>query len=205
MLIVGLLVYLMVRPPRHVRERRRAEKRGEIRAETDPAEAEQLWRLVDRMESRLEVLERALADQVERPAIGRREEQRIWRRPRTGKRKREEEMNVRGKRFEVDRANGKLLGVCAGIANHTGVDATIVRIGLVVVAVIGTFPWTLIAYGDRRVVGKPRAGRRATRRVAPSREESRERMRDLDLRMQAIETYVTSSNSSLAREIEDLR
>lgn len=76
MLIVGLLVYLMVRPPRRVRERRRAEKRGEIRTETDPAEAEQLWRLVDRMESRLEVLERALADQVERPAVGRRERQR---------------------------------------------------------------------------------------------------------------------------------
>ena len=41
--------------------------------------------------------------------------------------------------------------------------------------------------------------------LAHSREESRERMRSLDLRMQAIETYVTSSNSSLAREIEDLR
>ena len=76
MLIVGLLVYLMVRPPRHVRERRKAEKNGEVRSGLDPAEAEQLWRLVDRMESRLEVLERALADQVERPAIGRREAQR---------------------------------------------------------------------------------------------------------------------------------
>jgi hypothetical protein len=30
-------------------------------------------------------------------------------------------------------------------------------------------------------------------------------MRSLDLRMQAIETYVTSSNSKLAREIEELR
>ncbi len=73
MLIVGLIVYLMVRPPRHIRDRRRAEKRGETRAEPDPAEAEHLWRLVDRMELRLEVLERALADQVERPAIGGRE------------------------------------------------------------------------------------------------------------------------------------
>jgi hypothetical protein len=73
MLVIGLLVYLMVRPPKHVRERRRAEKRGEIRTQLDPADAEQLWRLVDRMESRLEVLERALADQVERPAIGQRE------------------------------------------------------------------------------------------------------------------------------------
>ena len=48
---------------------------------------------------------------------------------------------------------------------------------------------------------------RATRGLsrATSREESRERVRNLDLRMQAIETYVTSSNSQLAREIEELR
>ena len=113
-------------------------------------------------------------------------------------------MNVRGKRFEVDRENGKLLGVCAGIANHTGVDATIIRIGLVVVTLMGAFPWTLIAYGIAWMVGRPRpqAPRYA---LAPSREESRERVRALDLRMQAIETYVTSSNSRLAREIEDLR
>lgn len=70
MLIAGLIVYLMVRPPRHVREKRRAEKRGEIARDMDPAEAEELWRLVDRMATRLEVLERALADQVDRPAIG---------------------------------------------------------------------------------------------------------------------------------------
>ena len=53
----------------------------------------------------------------------------------------------------------------------------------------------------------PSAAQRAAT-AAParrSREESRERMRNLDLRMQAIETYVTSSNSQLAREIEELR
>jgi phage shock protein C len=113
-------------------------------------------------------------------------------------------MNVRGKRFEIDRANGKLLGVCAGIANHTGIDATMIRIGLVLVTLLGAFPWTLIAYGVAFMVGKPRAyqGYALARTTG---EDSRERMRDLDLRMQAIETYVTSSNSSLAREIEELR
>jgi len=70
MLLVGLLVYLMVRPPRHVRQRRKAEGRREIATGTDPADAEQLWRVMDRMELRLEVLERALADRTERPAIG---------------------------------------------------------------------------------------------------------------------------------------
>lgn len=114
-------------------------------------------------------------------------------------------MNMRDKRFEVDRENGKLLGVCAGIANHSGVDATIVRIAFVVVTLIGGFPWTLIGYGIAFMVGKPRAHEGYALARTTSREESRERMRNLDLRMQAVETYVTSSNSSLAREIEDLR
>jgi len=115
-------------------------------------------------------------------------------------------MNMRGKRFEVDRANGKVAGVCAGIANLTGFDATIVRIALVLVTIMGAFPWTLIAYGVAAVAGQPkRGGGGYALSRAPAAEESRERMRSLDLRMQAIETYVTSSNSKLAREIEELR
>ena len=116
-------------------------------------------------------------------------------------------MNMRSKRFEIDRENGKLLGVCAGIANHIGVDATIVRVGLVVATLLGGFPWTLIAYGIAFMVGKPRGhshgGYSLARAASP--EESRARMRSMDLRMQAVETYVAGSNSSLAREIEDLR
>jgi phage shock protein C len=114
-------------------------------------------------------------------------------------------MSRRGSRFELDRAEGKFLGVCAGIANHTGVDATIIRIGLVLVTLMGAFPWTVIAYFVAAFVGsRRRAPAHAHSRLAV-REESRERMRNLDLRMQAIETYVTSSNSRLAREIEELR
>ena len=114
-------------------------------------------------------------------------------------------MKAGRKRFEVDREQGKFLGVCAGLANHTGVDATIIRIGLVVVTLMGAFPWTAIAYFIAAYMGRTgRAHRYAYNRL-PAREESRERMRNLDLRMQAIETYVTSSNSRLAREIEDLR
>lgn len=112
---------------------------------------------------------------------------------------------MRGRKFEIDRANGKLLGVCAGIANHTGIDATIIRVALVVVTILGAFPWTLVAYGIAYLAGKPRAQTRYALARSPSREESQERVRSLDLRMQAIETYVTSANSSLAREIEDLR
>lgn len=107
-------------------------------------------------------------------------------------------------RFEVDGGEGKLLGVCAGIARATGIDVTLVRAGIVVATLM--WPWTLVAYGVAALVGR-RCGRidgRGHDRIATA-EESRERMRHLDLRMQAIETCVTSSNSRLAREIEELR
>lgn len=60
MLVCGWFVYLMVRPSRQAREARKARA-------ADPAEAEQLWRIVDLMERRLEALERALADRREEP------------------------------------------------------------------------------------------------------------------------------------------
>jgi phage shock protein C len=114
-------------------------------------------------------------------------------------------MNMRGTKFEVDRANGKIAGVCAGVANMTGWDVTIVRVGLVLLTLTIAFPWSLIAYAVAAFAGqKKRAAAYAPLR-SPSREETRERVRNLDLRMQAIETYVTSSNSQLAREIEELR
>ena len=59
MLVIGLLIYLLVRPPKHVGQARRRP------VELQESEAEALLGLMDRMESRLEVLERALADQTE--------------------------------------------------------------------------------------------------------------------------------------------
>ena len=38
-----------------------------------------------------------------------------------------------------------------------------------------------------------------------SREATRERIRDIDRRMQEVETYVASPNNRLAREIDELR
>ncbi|MGQ0589864.1 MAG: PspC domain-containing protein [Sphingosinicella sp.] len=118
-------------------------------------------------------------------------------------------MRMRG-RFAVDKDNGKLLGVCSGIAAHTGVDATIIRIGFGLFAILGSFVVACAAYlilgyiGNRQRRSAPDYARISAGR-GRTREESRERMRNLDLRMQAVETYVTSSNSRLAREIEDLR
>ena len=68
-LAVALLFYLLVRPPRHVRRRRKAERRGEVPVERDqePIEMEELLRVMDRMEQRLDVLERLVAVEAREP------------------------------------------------------------------------------------------------------------------------------------------
>lgn len=41
------------------------------------------------------------------------------------------------KEFHLDRRNGKIFGVCAGIANRFGVDVTLVRVGFVLGTLLG--------------------------------------------------------------------
>jgi flagellar biosynthesis/type III secretory pathway M-ring protein FliF/YscJ len=71
MLVVGLLLWWAVRPSRRARDRRE-----EI--EADPADHEDLWRIVDRKEERLAVLERALADQIDAPLVRAPRQDRIY-------------------------------------------------------------------------------------------------------------------------------
>ncbi len=121
-------------------------------------------------------------------------------------------------RFYLDKHNAKWKGVCSGISDYTGIDVTMVRIGLVLLTLLGGFPWTLIAYwvAAASAPNKPfelynedpeqkkfwqgvRANPRRTAR------DVRSRFRELDRRLAEVETYVTSSNNRLAREIEELR
>ena len=121
-------------------------------------------------------------------------------------------------KFYLDKRNKKWSGVCAGIADYTGVDVTVIRIGIVVLTLLGGFPWTLIAYWVTAWMApiKPRGlyddnvedkkfwqGVRAS--PARTVRDVRSRFRDIDRRLAEVETYVTSSNSRLAREIEQLR
>jgi len=39
--------------------------------------------------------------------------------------------------FRLDRANGRLMGVCAGIARRTGLDVTLVRVAVVLFTICG--------------------------------------------------------------------
>ena len=41
------------------------------------------------------------------------------------------------KSFRLDRRRGKLMGVCAGIANYFGIDTTLVRAGFVIATLVG--------------------------------------------------------------------
>jgi phage shock protein C len=48
-------------------------------------------------------------------------------------------------RFLVNRRDGKIMGVAAGLADYTGVDPLLIRLGLVA-ALLLTGPVVLIAY-----------------------------------------------------------
>ncbi|HYE28025.1 MAG TPA: PspC domain-containing protein [Allosphingosinicella sp.] len=114
------------------------------------------------------------------------------------------------KRFYLDKANGRIFGVCAGIARHMGWDPTFVRVGVVLITLLGGFPWTVIAYGAAALIAKPRPiggyGEDVPVRAArTSTYELNRSMRDIDRRMAEVETYVTAQNTGLAREIESLR
>jgi phage shock protein C len=113
------------------------------------------------------------------------------------------------KRFYLDKTNGRVFGVCAGIANHMGWDATFVRVGLVLLT-LAVFPWTLVAYVAAAMIARNRPlgghGEEAPVRVGrTSTYELNRSMRDIDRRMAEVETYVTAQNGGLAREIESLR
>ena len=109
------------------------------------------------------------------------------------------------KRFEVDKGEAKLMGVCAGLGKAMGVDPTIVRIGFVVATIVGGWPWTLVAYFALGFYGQPGRGRiRGSARASVASGAAYEG-RDLDRRLAEIETYVASPNSRLAREIDELR
>jgi phage shock protein C len=110
-------------------------------------------------------------------------------------------------KFHLDKADGKVFGVCAGLSAMTGWDVTLVRVGAAVLAL--TFPWTIIAYVAAALVAKDlrpawqREGFGPPARV--TRADVKAAMTGHDRRMAEVETYVATGNSSLEREIESLR
>jgi phage shock protein C len=120
-------------------------------------------------------------------------------------------------RFYRDKRNGKLFGVCAGIADYTGFDVSLVRICFLAAMFMsggGILPFYFIAalVTPTKPVSLERVDREEQQfwqgvRASPARaaRDISSRMKDIDRRLADIESYVTTENRTLAQEIEQLR
>jgi phage shock protein C len=120
-------------------------------------------------------------------------------------------------RFYRDKRNGKLFGVCAGIADYTGFDISLVRVCFLATVFMSggsVLPFYFIAAMvtptkplilDRSDTEEEREFWQGVR-ASPARaaRDIRSRFKDMDRRLADIESYVTTENRSLAREIEAL-
>ncbi len=125
-------------------------------------------------------------------------------------------MSASRTKFYLDKQNGKWMGVCAGIADYTGVDVTFVRVGTVLLT-FATSGWMILAYlaigfiADKKPIGlydtpedaKFWQGVRSNPKRSTA--EVRSKFRDIDRRLADIETVYTSRNTRLADEIDSLR
>ena len=119
-------------------------------------------------------------------------------------------------RFYRDKVRGKWLGVCAGLADYTGIDVLWIRLA----AVLSTFviaPFNLIAYlviawmTDVRPMGlydnadDQKFWQRVRSNTSGSAQDVRSKLRDIDRRIGDIEAHFVSSNRRLADEIDALK
>ncbi|MEO6388993.1 MAG: envelope stress response membrane protein PspC [Croceibacterium sp.] len=118
-------------------------------------------------------------------------------------------------RFYRDKQNAKLMGVCSGIADYTGVNVFWIRMAAVILALSTGFviPAYFIAgmllskkpphlYVDNDEQKYWQRVRQSPQRTA---REIRARFRDVDRRLADVETYYVTSNPRLSAEIERLR
>ena len=120
-------------------------------------------------------------------------------------------------RFYRDKRNGKVMGVCAGIADYAGFDVALVRIVMVAAFFLSSgsilpvyFSAGLIAPNKPRElemtdVEEQQFWRQVRASPARTARDIRLRLKDIDRRLGDVESYVTTENRSLAREIEHLR
>jgi phage shock protein C len=125
-------------------------------------------------------------------------------------------MSASRTKFYLDKQNAKFLGVCSGIADYTGFDVTLVRVGMVLMTFM-TGGWTLPIYFITAWIApcKPfglyddaddaRFWQGVRTNPSRSTAEVRSKFRDLDRRLADIETLYTSRNTRLADEIDALR
>ena len=108
------------------------------------------------------------------------------------------------------------MGVAAGLADYSGVNANLIRVALVIGSLLGWFLPLLIIYIVLGVVleAKPadlyenedeeRFWRGVRTRPDYTAVELRKRFRRIDERLQTMESYITSKRFRLDRELRDL-
>ncbi|MCS6985910.1 MAG: PspC domain-containing protein [Sphingomonadaceae bacterium] len=106
-------------------------------------------------------------------------------------------MSPRGT-FRLDRRNGRFLGVCAGLARQTGIDALWFRVAFVVGTLAGAGILVLI-YLAVGFLADPLMEAEDNRLG-----ELKGRLERIDRRLRAIEARVTSPAFRVAREIDAL-
>lgn len=118
-------------------------------------------------------------------------------------------------RFYRDKVNGKFLGVSAGLADYTGIDAIWIRLGFLIATITMGWPFFIYIalgfmapkkpshlYTDRQEQQFWQGVRQSPARTA---REVKARFRDIDRRLAHVEEYYVSGNRQLSNEIEKLR
>ncbi len=116
-----------------------------------------------------------------------------------------------------DKQNAKIMGVCSGIADYTGVNVLWVRL-LTIGALFLTSGGVFLVYlvmgfllnkkpphlysADKEETQYWQGVRQSPKRTA---REIRARMKDVDRRLSDVETYYVNSNPRLSAEIDRLR
>lgn len=131
-------------------------------------------------------------------------------------------------RLTRDRENGKLLGVCAGIASYYGLETWVVRL-IALTGLVFLTSVTLVGYFVAALLMDPSPLHRNKHRMRPPRQTRRERrnrknespqpyssiprqrLRDvsaefdqMELKLRRMETHVTSGHYELHRELAEL-
>ena len=118
-------------------------------------------------------------------------------------------------KFYRDKKNAKLMGVCSGLEDYTGVNAIWWRLGFIILTfatgfgIPAYFALGLLAtkkpehlYVDQDETKYWQRVRQSPKRTA---REIKAGFRDIDRRLAEVETYYVTSNPRLSAEIERLR
>ncbi|MEN3971359.1 envelope stress response membrane protein PspC [Sphingomicrobium sp. XHP0235] len=120
-------------------------------------------------------------------------------------------------KFYKDKANGKVAGVCAGLSDYTGIDLTMMRV-MVLFAILASSGSAVLLYILTAIIAEDKPAelryedeedQRFWRGVRASPTKSAKQIhsqfRSIDRRLADIESYVTSENRVLARQIDELK